>query len=54
MSKKRAANPPRGECRQCWAHAEDPDAHKHLPYLGGQCDACVSCAANNHAGKIVR
>ncbi|NUP15350.1 MAG: pRL2-8 [Streptomyces sp.] len=50
MSKARAANPPRGECRDCWAHAEDPDIHRRN---SGDCQACIRCAANNHAGKIV-
>ncbi|MEV6696253.1 pRL2-8 [Streptomyces sp. NPDC051453] len=51
MSKQRAANPPKGECRQCWPHAEDPDIHRGN---NGDCQACIACAASNHAGKIVR
>lgn len=41
MSKARAANPPPGECRQCWAHAHDPDAHKGLGFFE-DCPLCLS------------
>ncbi|MFF1358773.1 pRL2-8 [Streptomyces sp. NPDC058297] len=51
MSKARAANPPKGQCKDCWAHAEDPDIHRQNR---GDCQACIACAANRHAGKIVR
>lgn len=38
----RADNPPPGECRQCWYHAyASKEAHKGLPWLGGECPACV-------------
>ncbi|WP_282790892.1 pRL2-8 [Streptomyces sp. CC224B] len=54
MSKARAANPPPGECRQCWQHAEDPDAHRHLGFFE-DCLECIACAATNHGNgtKIV-
>jgi hypothetical protein len=54
MSKKRAANPPKGECRTCWPHAEDPDAHGKQPSFGGECATCASCKARGHAGQIVQ
>ncbi|MFF1574817.1 hypothetical protein ACFVWR_18920 [Leifsonia sp. NPDC058292] len=51
MPKARAANPPQDECRQCWAHAHDPAIHRNNR---GDCQACITCAANKHAGQIVR
>lgn len=40
---------PRGECMQCWRHAYDPDVHRRQR---GDCQQCIACAANGHAGKI--
>lgn len=43
---------PPGECRQCWPHAHDKSHHAHLKW-NEDCQACISCKANGHAGKIV-
>lgn len=32
---------PKGQCRQCWSHAYDPDIHKRLK-PGEDCQPCLS------------
>lgn len=32
---------PKGQCRQCWSHAYDPDIHKRLKPRE-ECQPCLS------------
>lgn len=42
MASKKALNPPRNECRQCWFHAyASREAHRHLK-AGQDCPECVA------------
>ncbi|MET8080037.1 pRL2-8 [Streptomyces sp. NPDC005303] len=41
--------PPRGECRQCWRHAHDRNAHRHLGSRK-DCPQCVDHMINGHPG----
>ena len=40
-----------GECPQCWRHAHDPNAHKHLGWRE-DCQACIGCKAAGHPGTV--
>jgi hypothetical protein len=46
----RASNPPRGECRQCWAHAYDRQVHKGLR---GDCPQCVDHMVHGHPDHMI-
>lgn len=49
-----ADNPPKGECRQCWAHAyAKKREHGHLAYRE-DCPACMNHLNNGHGGQIVQ
>ncbi|MEV6478060.1 pRL2-8 [Streptomyces sp. NPDC051657] len=53
MASHRALNPPPGECRQCWLHAEDSRAqHAHLGPRE-DCPACVAHMLHGHGDMIV-
>jgi Zn finger protein HypA/HybF involved in hydrogenase expression len=54
MASKKATNPPRGECRQCWYHAyASREAHAHLGYRE-DCPQCVDHMLNGHGDQIVQ
>jgi hypothetical protein len=42
---------PPGECPQCWQHAHDPNAHRHLGPRE-DCQACIACKTAGHPGTI--
>lgn len=48
----RAANPPRGECRQCWRHAYDPSIHKALKPRE-DCRPCLDHMNNGHPDHLI-
>ncbi|MFJ7250897.1 pRL2-8 [Kitasatospora sp. NPDC098652] len=49
----KAANPPRGECRQCWEHAHDSRrVHAHLA-PGEDCPACVAHMGGRHPAHLI-
>lgn len=52
MSRK-ALNPPRGECRQCWRHAYDPEIHRRLAPRQ-DCPECVAHMGGHPDHMIVR
>jgi hypothetical protein len=43
---------PPGECRQCWAHANDPDIHRNQDQ-SKDCPQCVAHMGGDHGGQIV-
>lgn len=43
---------PPGQCRQCWRHAYDRKAHRHLK-PGEDCPQCVDHMTNGHGADIV-
>ncbi|MFE7056027.1 pRL2-8 [Streptomyces californicus] len=53
MASKKALNPPKGECRQCWLHAYDSrEQHKHLKPRE-DCPACVSHMGGRHPEHMI-
>jgi hypothetical protein len=54
MANQTAHNPPRGQCRQCWYHANaSREAHAHLGPRE-DCPACVDHMHNGHGNQIVQ
>jgi hypothetical protein len=51
MSK--AANPPRGECRQCWRHAYDRSIHRRQRGSREGCAACIDHMNNGHPDQLI-
>jgi Zn finger protein HypA/HybF involved in hydrogenase expression len=49
-----AYNPPKGECRQCWAHAHDKSIHKALDRNLDHCPQCVAHMVGGHGNMIVK
>lgn len=47
-----AYNPPRGECRQCWAHAYDKAIHRAQDQ-SQDCPQCVDHMLHGHGNQIV-
>lgn len=47
---EKAANPPKGQCSQCWAHAYNGRSI-HKP--GEDCPQCVDHMINGHGNMIV-
>ncbi|CAL9677829.1 hypothetical protein SUDANB105_08140 (plasmid) [Streptomyces sp. enrichment culture] len=43
---------PPGQCRQCWRHAHDPKAHRHLKPRE-DCPQCVDHMLNGHGSDLV-
>ncbi|MGW0750377.1 pRL2-8 [Streptomyces sp. NPDC002587] len=53
MASRKAATPPRGECRQCWFHAyASREAHAHLAPRE-DCPACVDHMRNGHPDHLI-
>lgn len=46
-------DPPKGECRQCWRHANDKSIHRRLK-PGEDCGPCVDHMGNHPENMIVR
>jgi len=44
------AKPPKGECRQCWRHANDPSVHRGNT---GDCPDCVAHMGNRHPDHMI-
>jgi hypothetical protein len=51
MSRK-ALNPPKGECRQCWQHAYDPEIHRRLAPRE-DCPECVAHMGGRHPDHLI-
>lgn len=45
-------NPPRGECRQCWAHAHDRSIHAAQDQRT-DCADCVSHMGGRHPDHLI-
>jgi hypothetical protein len=52
MASRKALNPPKGECRQCWRHAYDPSAHRGLGSREN-CGPCVNHMVNGHPAHMI-
>lgn len=53
MPSRKALNPPKNQCRQCWFHAYNSrEAHAHLAPRE-DCPACVDHMNNGHGDMIV-